>query len=67
MKLEDVKRKLRVIEHGKYDDELSHIAEDELLFDFIKSIENSNNLSELKIIAKEVMKVRNIEFERWHA
>ena len=69
MKIEDVKKRLLKIENCKGDDEMAHCYEDDLFYDFVNAIKNGKYETKEEIIkvAKEVYKVREISFARWHA
>lgn len=52
------------------DNECRHIMEDELYIDFIEYIaktDNLPNISQLKLMAQEVLKAKDIHFTRWYA
>ena len=69
MEIEDVKKRLLIIENCKGDDETAHCYEDDLFYDFVNAIKNGKYETKEEIIkvAKEVYKVRKISFARWHA
>lgn len=69
MKLEEIKRTLEKIESISGDDEMAHSLEDDLFYDFVDDIASDEFKSKEDIIeaAKEVYKVKTIEFCRWHA
>lgn len=69
MSIEEVKQKLIEIENLKYDDEVAHAMEDQLLHDFIEAIKNKKykNIKEVIAIATEISKVQDIDFARWYA
>lgn len=69
MEIEEIKKRVEQIERFKDDDEVAHSLEDNLFYEFVESIKNNNfkNLEEAIIASEELMKVREIEFGRWHA
>lgn len=69
MGIEEIKKRVEQIEGYKDDDEVAHSLEDNLFYEFVESIKNNNfkNLEEVIIASEELMKVREIEFGRWHA
>jgi len=69
MKLEQIKEKISTIETVKNDDEMAHTYEDELFYKFVKAIKDRKyeTKEEIEKLAKEVYKVRSIEFSRWHS
>ena len=66
MNLDEIKKLVFEIENKKWDDENAHCLEDYLKNKFIIFDANSNN-TELSNLAKEVLKVNDIEFSRWFA
>ena len=64
MNLDEIKKLVFEIENIKLDDENAHFLEDYLKNKFIIFVANSNN-TELSNLAKEVLKVNDIEFSRW--
>ena len=69
MKIQEVKDRLLQIKELEHDDEYAHMYEDELFYDFVESIKDEKYKTKNEIIevAKEVFKVRDISFSRWHA
>lgn len=69
MTLQQVKQRLAEIERLKDDDETAHILEDNLFYSFVNSIQQGKykTMQEVVEVANEVMKVKEIEFERWFA
>lgn len=68
MKLQEVKDRLLTIEDNKHDDEMAHIYEDELFYEFVEAIrdEKYKTKKEIVEVATELLKVRDIKFSRWH-
>ncbi len=69
MKIQDIKGRIKKINDLDGDDEVQHIYEDDLFYDFVNAIKNGKYDTKEEIIkaAKEVYKVRDISFSRWHA
>ena len=67
--IEDVKKRINKIKDLDGDDEVQHVYEDDLFYDFVESIKNGDYLSKKQIeeVADELFKVREINFSRWHA
>lgn len=67
--LDKVKEIIKEIEESKWDDETAHCLEDGLFYTFVENILKGNyeTNEEIETIAKELYKVRGIDFERWHA
>ena len=65
MTTKEIKVRLDQIEKTKGDDEEAHTLEDNLWYDFIKSI--SQNYSSLGRRAQLVISSGDIEFSRWRA
>jgi hypothetical protein len=61
--------KIRFEAQDEQDDEVAHIQEDELLYDFVYAIRDGkyNSLEEVQLIATEITKVSDIKFSRWYA
>lgn len=69
MKLEEIKKRVQEVDEYKGDDESAHILEDRLFYEFVDSIKNGEyeTIEDVIIASQELMKVRKIEFARWHA
>lgn len=69
MKLQEVKERITKIENCKADDEMAHVYEDDLFYDFVEAVKDGKYKTRKQIIevATELFKVRDIDFERWHA
>ena len=69
MKIQEIKERIKKINDLDGDDEVQHIYEDDLFYDFVNAIKNGKYDTKAEIIkaAKEVYKVRDISFSRWHA
>jgi len=69
MKIDEIKERISYIESQKYDDEVAHSEEDDLFYDFVTAIIERKYKSRKDIIiaAEELIKVRDIDFARWHA
>ena len=66
MKLELIKDRISKIASHKGDDEVAHCEEDQLYYDFVEYI-SKKAPKPFKQLAAEVMKVRKLDFARWHA
>ena len=66
MTLEEVKSCVEEIENEKGDDEEAHCEEDRLYENFIKHVASAGN-DELKEMAVEILKTKDISFSRWYA
>jgi hypothetical protein len=64
MDLQEVKRKLAVIENTKGDDERAHGMADDLYHDLAVMVANCADQAVAEIAA-EVLKVEEIKFSRW--
>jgi hypothetical protein len=70
MTLLEISRRLREIESSKGDDEIAHSMEDDLIYDFIEYLSNLQQSDiDYRIVdkAQEILKVKDIDFERWYA
>ena len=69
MNLEYIKNALTDIKNAVDDDETQHILEDELLWDFVKHINDDadNYPLKLRLMAAEILKSKEIDFWRWHS
>mgnify|MGYP006383140327 CR=1 FL=1 len=69
MKIQEIKERIKKINDLDGDDEVQHIYEDDLFYDFVNAIKNGKYDTKEEIIkaSKEVYKVRDISFSRWHA
>lgn len=69
MKIKEIKERIKKINDLDGDDEVQHIYEDDLFYDFVNAIKNGKYDTKEEIIkaANEVFKVRDISFARWHA
>jgi hypothetical protein len=65
--LKEVRRRVAEIEAMKDDDEAAHILEASLHGDVLACIANSTNLAGVRDLAREALKTKDIEFERWFA
>lgn len=65
MTLEDITKLLNRIEKCKRDDEAAHSLQDQLFEDVLEAI--SLGADNPSMLAKEALKVLNIDFERWCA
>lgn len=68
MNLQEVKDRKLTIEDNKYDNEMAHIYEDELFYEFVEAIRDGKYKTKKEIVevATELLKVRDIKFSRWH-
>lgn len=68
MKLQEVKDRILTIEDNKHDDEMAHIYEDKLFYEFVEAIRDGKYKTKKEIVevATELLKVRDIKFSRWH-
>jgi len=64
MNIKDIKKAIKSIEDSN-DPEVKHGIEDNLYIDFIKHVADSGG--ELADLAKEVLKVDEMQFDRWYA
>jgi len=64
MTLKEAKKKIAEIESRKDDDESAHILEDGLYEEFILHVAECGDRS-LKMMAKAVLKTKDIDFARW--
>ena len=69
MKIQEIKERIKKINDLDGDDEMQHVHEDDLFYDFVNAIKNGEYDTKEEIIkaSKELYKVRNISFARWHA
>jgi len=69
MKIQEVKERLAKIENCKGDDEMAHVYEDGLFYDFVEAVKDGKykTRKEMIEIAAELFKVRDIDFARWYA
>lgn len=69
MKIKEIKERIKKINDLDGDDEVQHTYEDDLFYDFVNAIKNGKYDTKEEIIkaSKEVYKVRDISFARWHA
>jgi hypothetical protein len=67
MTLVEVKERLKKIEEVSYDNEDAHSRADSLMEDFIKFVSESEEYPELKEMAKEILKVYDMNFTWWYA
>ena len=69
MEIKEIKNTIKKIKDLDGDNEVQHIYEDDLFYDFVKAIKNGKYSTKEEIIeaSKEVYKVRNLTFTRWHA
>jgi hypothetical protein len=64
MTLEEIKERLQYIESISDDDEAAHGREDDLYEEFIRYVAD-NAPEPLSELAREVLKSKDITFERW--
>jgi hypothetical protein len=69
MNTTEIKERIKKINDLDGDDEMQHVNEDDLFYDFVNAIKNGKYETKEEIVkaAKEVYKVRDISFARWHA
>ena len=69
MDIDYIKNALTDIKNAVDDDETQHILEDELLWDFVKHINDDSDKypSELRLMATEILKSKEIDFWRFHS
>ena len=69
MNIETIKNALYEIKNNQDDDEVQHSLEDKLLWDFVKHINESRDKypAELRLMAAEILKSKDIKFNRWYA
>lgn len=69
MEKEEVKKIVESIKELSYDNETAHEKEDFLYYEFVEAISKGfyNNIKDIEEIAKEINKVREINFARWRA
>ena len=66
MTLEKIKERIRNIAKISDDDEIAHIEEDSLYFDFVKHISKTGN-DEQRKMAIAILKTKKLNFSRWYA
>ena len=67
MDLKGIKSTLLEIQRADGDDAKQHELEDKLLWDFVTYISEKEHYTiELKVMANEILKSKNIEFSRWY-
>ena len=67
-RLDEVRKRISKIDICQDDPEVAHGLEDNLVWDFIRFIvddERGRSLEEIKLLAKEVLKSQEIDFEMW--
>lgn len=69
MHILEIKKRVEEIKEVKHDPEVAHALEDQLFYNFVNAIKDNDfdDLEDVVYAAEEVMKVREIEFGRWHA
>ena len=69
MKIEEARKRVIAISNCHHDNVVAHIEEDEIFYDFVSAVRNGKyeTMKEVKDVAKEVFKVRDIQFVRLHA
>lgn len=70
MTIENIKESISNIESMAGDNEVQHMAEKKLLVSFIEFCRDgitTHNCEDIPELAKEVLKVQDVEFERWCA
>jgi hypothetical protein len=67
MTAEIIKKRVGRIEIISGDDESAHCEEDELYYDFVEFLSRHDTPEPYRTMAKELKKVRDIKFSRWHA
>ena len=75
MTLEDIKQKIKEMDDiyvkelmsRSVDGETLHGLEDELKDDFIKLLSEDSTNIEIKLMAKEIMKINDMNFPRWYS
>lgn len=65
MDLQSIKNRLDFIRKTAGDDEIPHGAEDQLYADFVKYVADLN-IDKLSLLAKEILKSKEIEFNRYY-
>ena len=67
MNLQEVKDRILMIEDNKHDNEMAHLYEDELFYEFVGAIKDGEYKTKKEIVevATELSKVRDIKFTRW--
>ena len=66
MNLQDVEQRLQVLDAMKEDDESAHGFEDQMYEDFVQFIADGKfNKLTVILMAKELLKSKEIEFGRW--
>jgi hypothetical protein len=65
MNLDEIRTRVAKIE-GMNDDEGQHVEEDSLMLDFIKFVSTSRS-KKLAEMAKEILRVSEMDFSRWYA
>ena len=68
MKTEEIRNRIQKIIELDGDNENQHIFEDDLFYDFVYSIKNGSfeTKEDIIVASKELYKVREIRFPRWH-
>jgi len=66
MTLEEIKDQITKIDSVKRDDEVAHSMEDDLYYAFVDYLAEYA-IEPYKTLAIELRKVRDIQFDRWHA
>lgn len=69
MNILEIKKRVDEIKEVKHDPEVAHELEDRLFYNFVDAVMNNEyeDLEDAVFAAEEVMKVREIQFARWHA
>ena len=62
----EIRERIAKIEAEAGDDETAHCDEDQLYYDFVEFIALAGDRT-TRMLAEEVMRVRDIKFARWHA
>lgn len=67
MNLQEVKDRILTIEDNKHDNEMAHLYEDELFYEFVGAIKEGKYKTKEEIVevATVLLKVRDIKFTRW--
>lgn len=66
MTLEEIKRRLKKIENSRHDEE-QHADRDDLCLDFIKYISTYESAPEIQEMAREILKVEDMDFAVWYS
>ncbi len=65
--MQDIQKRVAgIAKRAQWDNEMAHVLEDGLYIDFVQHVA-ANGPTELAAMAKEVLKTRELSFDRWYA